>query len=178
MINLGLVKPPRGSGNASGSVGFPGTGRDPALPREPGVSNRHSALRKKLGFSDGTRKRAQPWLDEEVAALRAGVEKEGEGKWAAVLKAHPEVFLDRTAVDLKDKWRNLKGRATRPARTRVNGLDAPLSERARALAAEARLRRRRRDRRPPPDADAGRERRAPPRNAEDDTTTSREEPER
>jgi hypothetical protein len=94
-------------------------------------------LRKKLGFSDGTRKRAQPWLDEEVAALRAGVEKEGEGKWAAVLKANPEVFLDRTAVDLKDKWRNLKGRATRTARKRVNGLDAPLSERARALAAEA-----------------------------------------
>ena len=94
-------------------------------------------MRKKLGFSDGTRKRAQPWLDEEVAALRAGVEKEGEGKWAAVLKANPEVFLDRSAVDLKDKWRNLKGRATRPARKRVNGLDAPLSERARALAAEA-----------------------------------------
>ena len=46
--------------NASGSVGVPGTGRDPALPREPSVSNRHSALRKKLGFSDGTRKRAQP----------------------------------------------------------------------------------------------------------------------
>ena len=80
------------------------------------MSNRHRALRKKLGFSDGTRKRAQPWLDEEVAALKAGVEKEGEGKWAAVLKANPEVFLDRTAVDLKDKWRNLKGRATRTAR--------------------------------------------------------------
>ena len=134
MINLGLVKPPRGS--PRGGLGQE-TGRDPAAPREPGISNRHSALRKKLGFSDGTRKRAQPWLDEEVAALRAGVEKEGEGKWAAVLKANPEVFLDRTAVDLKDKWRNLKGRATRTARKRVNGLDAPLSERARALAAEA-----------------------------------------
>ena len=137
MINLGLVKPPRGSPSGGLTPGAPGTGRDPALPREPGISNRHSALRKKLGFSDGTRKRAQPWLDEEVAALRAGVEKEGEGKWAAVLKANPEVFLDRTAVDLKDKWRNLKGRATRTARKRVNGLDAPLSERARALAAEA-----------------------------------------
>ena len=175
MINLGLVKPPRGSGNASGSVGFPGTGRDPALPREPGVSNRHSALRKKLGFSDGTRKRAQPWLDEEVAALRAGVEKEGEGKWAAVLKAHPDVFLDRTAVDLKDKWRNLKGRATRPARKRVNGLDAPLSERARALAAEAAASAdaaaaaetwRSASDADASDAEAGD---APPRNAEDDS---------
>jgi hypothetical protein len=47
------------------------------------------------------------------------------------------VFLDRSAVDLKDKWRNLKGRSTRTARKRVNGLDAPLSGRALALAAEA-----------------------------------------
>ena len=147
MINLGLVKPPRESGNASGSVGFPGTGRDPALPREPGVSNRHSALRKKLGFSDGTRKRAQPGWTRRLP-LRAGVEKEGEGKWAAVLKAHPEVFLDRTAVDLKDKWRNLKGRATRPARKRVNGLDArALGARARARGGGGGLRRRRRRRR-------------------------------
>ena len=129
MINLGLVKAP--------SAPLPNGDGDPKPPREPGVSNRHSALRKKLGFSDGTRKRAQPWLDEEVAALKAGVEKEGEGKWASILKANPDVFLDRSAVDLKDKWRNLKGRATRTARKRVNGLDAPLSERALALAAEA-----------------------------------------
>jgi hypothetical protein len=76
------------------------------------------------------------------------VEKEGEGKWATILKANPEVFLDRSAVDLKDKWRNLKGRSTRTARKRVNGLDAPLSGRALALAGGGgrRRRRRRRDR--------------------------------
>ena len=135
MINLGLVKAPPVKTGAEKSPGA-AAARSAAL-REPGVSNRHSALRKKLGFSDGTRKRAQPWLDEEVDALRAGVEKEGEGKWATILKAAPEVFLDRSAVDLKDKWRNLKGRATRTARKRVNGLDAPLSARALALAAEA-----------------------------------------
>jgi hypothetical protein len=136
MINLGLVKaPPVVTGDPSKSP--IGSAARSAAPREPGVSNRHSALRKKLGFSDGTRKRAQPWLDEEVDALRAGVEKEGEGKWATILKANPEVFLDRSAVDLKDKWRNLKGRSTRTARKRVNGLDAPLSGRALALAAEA-----------------------------------------
>ena len=136
MINLGLVKaPPVQTGDPSKSP--IGSAARSAAPREPGVSNRHSALRKKLGFSDGTRKRAQPWLDEEVDALRAGVEKEGEGKWATILKANPEVFLDRSAVDLKDKWRNLKGRSTRTARKRVNGLDAPLSGRALALAAEA-----------------------------------------
>ena len=132
MINLGLVRVPRAESGAD--VAPQGA---PKPPREPGVSNRHSALRKKLGFSDGTRKRAQPWLDEEVAALKAGVEKEGEGNWAIILKARPDLFLDRSAVDLKDKWRNLKGRATRGARKRVNGLDAPLSERALALAAEA-----------------------------------------
>ena len=36
-----------------------------------------------------------------------------------ISQSAPLIFLDRTAVDLKDKWRNLKGRQTRLAGQRV-----------------------------------------------------------
>eukprot|EP00252_Welwitschia_mirabilis_P027488 TRINITY_DN9438_c0_g1_i2.p1 TRINITY_DN9438_c0_g1~~TRINITY_DN9438_c0_g1_i2.p1 ORF type:complete len:303 (+),score=100.14 TRINITY_DN9438_c0_g1_i2:347-1255(+) len=51
----------------------------------------------------------QKWTNEEEAALRAGVEKYGPGKWRAILK--DPVLSTRLAirsnVDLKDKWRNM-----------------------------------------------------------------------
>jgi hypothetical protein len=81
------------------------------------------------------------------------------------------VFLDRSAVDLKDKWRNLKGRSTRTARKRVNGLDAPLSGRALALAAEAAAAAAAAETAPSTDDDEDvvDEGDAPPRNEEDDS---------
>ncbi|XP_057824955.2 telomere repeat-binding factor 1 [Cryptomeria japonica] len=51
----------------------------------------------------------QKWTHEEEAALRAGVEKYGPGKWRAILK-DPNWSLclaSRSNVDLKDKWRNM-----------------------------------------------------------------------
>ena len=47
------------------------------------------------------------WTAEEVAELRRGVEMHSAGRWAHILKKcrfHP----NRTAVDIKDKWRNLQ----------------------------------------------------------------------
>lgn len=51
----------------------------------------------------------QKWTHEEEAALRAGVEKYGPGKWRAILR-DPILSLclaSRSNVDLKDKWRNM-----------------------------------------------------------------------
>ncbi|XP_047957959.1 single myb histone 6-like [Salvia hispanica] len=52
----------------------------------------------------------QKWTPEEEAALKAGIQKYGIGKWSTILK-DPEFSTDlrsRSNVDLKDKWRNLK----------------------------------------------------------------------
>lgn len=61
-----------------------------------------------LGFeSMGAPK--QKWTKEEEAALRAGIEKYGPGKWSAILKdpALSCYLASRSNVDLKDKWRNI-----------------------------------------------------------------------
>jgi hypothetical protein len=129
MIRLGLARAPPDIARNDAPLGSSSPPVVPLKPRVPGVSNRHSAYRKKLGLTDGRRKRAQPWDDREVEALEKSVEEHGEGKWAVILKANLDVFFDRSAVDLKDKWRNLKGRATRkPAPRRVNGEDAPVRD--------------------------------------------------
>ncbi|CBN74290.1 conserved unknown protein [Ectocarpus siliculosus] len=47
-----------------------------------------------------------PWTEEEVKHLKAAVMALGRGKWSLALAQYK--FQDcRTAVDLKDKWRNL-----------------------------------------------------------------------
>ena len=51
------------------------------------------------------------WTDEEVEALREGVDKHGKGKWKEILVEKRHVFQERTTVDLKDKWRNLSRRS-------------------------------------------------------------------
>ena len=45
------------------------------------------------------------WTEEEVAKLRRGVQTYGVGSWAVIFESTP--FPGRTAMDLKDKWRNL-----------------------------------------------------------------------
>ncbi|KAH9552572.1 hypothetical protein CY35_09G073800 [Sphagnum magellanicum] len=51
----------------------------------------------------------QKWTAEEEAALRAGVEKYGPGKWRAIQKDSKfgPCLISRSNVDLKDKWRNM-----------------------------------------------------------------------
>ncbi|KAF5766998.1 putative transcription factor MYB-related family [Helianthus annuus] len=49
------------------------------------------------------------WTSEEEAALSAGVYKYGTGKWKDILNDHQfaHCLINRSNVDLKDKWRNL-----------------------------------------------------------------------
>lgn len=46
----------------------------------------------------------------ETEYLEAGIKKFGFGKWSEILKAFP-FHPNRTSMSLKDKARNLKGRA-------------------------------------------------------------------
>ncbi|CAL5070985.1 unnamed protein product [Urochloa decumbens] len=69
-------------------------------------------------FKDGqhadqkkARRKARKWSEGEEIALKSGVQRCGVGKWKQVLLGNPQAFHDRTAVDLKDKWRNLSKRA-------------------------------------------------------------------
>ena len=55
----------------------------------------------------GGRKHHNPWSVEETEALVAGVEACGGGKWADIKKLGWASMDGRSAVDLKDKWRNL-----------------------------------------------------------------------
>ncbi|KAL7605044.1 single myb histone 1 [Lactuca sativa] len=57
------------------------------------------------------------WTLEEENALRAGVDKYGTGKWMKILTDEDlaPCLIARTNIDLKDKWRNLCGNASRRA---------------------------------------------------------------
>ncbi|XP_071947579.1 telomeric repeat-binding factor 2-like isoform X2 [Antedon mediterranea] len=46
------------------------------------------------------------WKAGEVTELRLGVRKYGEGNWAKILRNSS--IVNRSAVDLKDKWRNMQ----------------------------------------------------------------------
>ncbi|XP_005403618.1 PREDICTED: telomeric repeat-binding factor 2 isoform X1 [Chinchilla lanigera] len=50
--------------------------------------------------------RKQKWTVEESEWVKAGVQKYGEGNWAAISKSYP--FVNRTAVMIKDRWRTMK----------------------------------------------------------------------
>ena len=52
-------------------------------------------------------KHHKPWALEEAEALVEGVARGGGGKWADIKKLGFAAIEHRTAVDLKDKWRNL-----------------------------------------------------------------------
>ncbi|XP_010541468.1 PREDICTED: uncharacterized protein LOC104814922 [Tarenaya hassleriana] len=56
--------------------------------------------------SSADRRLRKGWTREEVQTLREGVKEYGKS-WKAIKEAYPELFANRTPVDLKDKWRNL-----------------------------------------------------------------------
>ncbi|XP_028810787.1 telomeric repeat binding factor a isoform X2 [Denticeps clupeoides] len=50
--------------------------------------------------------RKRKWTDEESEWVKQGVGKFGEGKWEKIRNSYP--FKDRTAVNIKDRWRTMK----------------------------------------------------------------------
>mmetsp|Transcript_12284 Transcript_12284/g.44794 ORF Transcript_12284/g.44794 Transcript_12284/m.44794 type:complete len:275 (+) Transcript_12284:157-981(+) len=61
-------------------------------------------------------RRYQKWTPEENDAIRAGVEKHGGCKWAAILSdpEYSEILRARSQGDLSDKWRGIKKRLESP----------------------------------------------------------------
>lgn len=52
------------------------------------------------------RRKKKKWSQWEEDNLRTGIKLIGEGNWKSILRSY--AFDERTEVDLKDKWRNLK----------------------------------------------------------------------
>lgn len=78
-------------------------------PNARNAASKAAAGRGKPG-ENGTGRRSKhhnPWALEEAEALVRGVAQCGGGKWADIKKLGFPAIEHRTAVDLKDKWRNL-----------------------------------------------------------------------
>ncbi|XP_009772851.1 uncharacterized protein LOC107799057 [Nicotiana tabacum] len=54
-----------------------------------------------------TRRKPTKWSALEEDTLRTGVQKYGSGNWTHILNTYRDIFVVRTAGDLKDKWRNM-----------------------------------------------------------------------
>lgn len=52
------------------------------------------------------RRKKKKWSQWEEDNLRTGIKLIGEGNWKSILRSYD--FDERTEVDLKDKWRNMK----------------------------------------------------------------------
>ncbi|XP_050211009.1 telomere repeat-binding protein 4-like [Mercurialis annua] len=53
------------------------------------------------------RRQFKRWTVEEEDALREAVQRFGRGNWKFILQCKRDIFVERTEVDLKDKWRNM-----------------------------------------------------------------------
>jgi hypothetical protein len=108
------------SGNGNGQGGPRPAARKAVPPR-------------KLLLGDGAQRRAKhhnPWALEEAEALVEGVARCGGGRWADIKKLGFPAIEHRTAVDLKDKWRNLLRIALLPA---VPGAKGAAAEKRREI---------------------------------------------
>mmetsp|Transcript_14742 Transcript_14742/g.19060 ORF Transcript_14742/g.19060 Transcript_14742/m.19060 type:complete len:115 (-) Transcript_14742:1181-1525(-) len=56
------------------------------------------------------KKQRKFFTQEEINAIFAGVQQFGEGKWTKIKESRADLFGERTTLDLKDKWRNIKKR--------------------------------------------------------------------
>ncbi|CAN6221900.1 unnamed protein product [Urochloa humidicola] len=83
-------------------------GSEPAL-RRPHLPSPRRVPVSPLPPADNKNKRrkARKWCLLEEETLRKGVEVYGSGNWKDILNNNPDVFIGRTPVDLKDKWRNM-----------------------------------------------------------------------
>ena len=82
-----------------GDIGKKGSGRAAVKPAGRGKPGENGTGRRS--------KHHNPWALEEAEALVRGVAQCGGGKWADIKKLGFTAIEHRTAVDLKDKWRNL-----------------------------------------------------------------------
>ncbi|PRQ34801.1 putative transcription factor MYB-HB-like family [Rosa chinensis] len=69
--------------------------------------NAVSPLKKYEDKRFSKRRKVKRWSLHEEDTLRTGVQKYGRGNWKLILDAYRDVFVERTEVDLKDKWRNM-----------------------------------------------------------------------
>ncbi|KAL0018396.1 hypothetical protein WJX77_007826 [Trebouxia sp. C0004] len=86
-----------------------------AFEKELQVHEDEEFLDAELRSSNRRCKHHNPWTLEETLTLVRGVEDCGGGKWADIKKRKYRSIENRSAVDLKDKWRNLMRVAVLPA---------------------------------------------------------------
>mmetsp|Transcript_18317 Transcript_18317/g.21179 ORF Transcript_18317/g.21179 Transcript_18317/m.21179 type:complete len:251 (-) Transcript_18317:200-952(-) len=60
------------------------------------------------------------WTQKEVDALIRATATIGPGKWTKIKLAYPEIFQNRTTLDLKDKWRNIERRPETNKRAKIS----------------------------------------------------------
>lgn len=96
-----------------------GATRKGAQKRSATEGRRRRAGMKKSTWSheESRRLHYNPWTLEESEALVDGVACCGGGKWADIKKLGYKAIEKRSAVDLKDKWRNLMRIAMLPQNT-------------------------------------------------------------
>ena len=107
------------------------------LERRPGKANRHSNFAHTSGVTqEGVRKMRQRWTAEEEDCLRKGMAefnppgKEGPTDWISILDKYDTVMIDRTSMDLKDKWRNMKKKMDKERADRIAAALADAGEEA------------------------------------------------
>ncbi|KAL0916267.1 hypothetical protein M5K25_013762 [Dendrobium thyrsiflorum] len=83
-------------------------------PRPEGRLHLHSPKRKPVSplnlIGDkryAKRRKVRKWTLLEEETLLKAVREHGKGNWKAILISYPNIFEERTEVDLKDKWRNM-----------------------------------------------------------------------
>ncbi|KAK1354025.1 hypothetical protein POM88_047281 [Heracleum sosnowskyi] len=96
------------SGNKTASdKSTDGAAGPPSGPQLPTSKKRAVSPVKRDENPKPLRRKRKPWSNVEEETLRAGVKKYGAGNWKLIWKENDDIFDERTAVDLKDKWRNL-----------------------------------------------------------------------
>jgi len=100
----------KGSKSGGGSNGLNGKGTSSNGDGANGEEANGNGLHRR-------KKHHNPWTAEETQALIEGVGICGGGKWADIKKLGLKAIERRSAVDLKDKWRNLLRVALLPQQT-------------------------------------------------------------
>jgi len=104
-VSKSLKKAQGGRGKKSGGAGS--SGENGSSPRDGGSANGADQEGATNGTGSRRKKHHNPWTSEETHALIEGVGICGGGRWADIKKLGLKAIERRSAVDLKDKWRNL-----------------------------------------------------------------------